>query len=155
MKDALTLALDEELFAIDARSVREIMEMVPVTRVPGAPAAVDAVINVRGRIVPLVDLRTAFGMTRRPPDLDTRIVVIEVDFQDEPLVVGLLADSVHDVAEIEDATIEAPPRIGMRWPAELVAGIGRRGDAFVILPDLTRIFCAIAGEAAPPQERAA
>ena len=156
MNDALTLRLDDEIFAIDARSVREILEMVPVTRVPGAPACMDAVINVRGRIVPLADLRVLFGMPRGPADVHTRIVVMELTLDEEAVVVGMIADAVHDVTDIAPATIQDAPRVGMRWPAEFVRGVGRRNDSFVILPNMERIFETIGGESAPllPQERA-
>ena len=127
---ALTLKLDDELFAIAAGSVREILDLVPITEVPNAPAFVGGLINVRGRVVPLADLRVTFDMSRPPPDADTRIVVVEVDIDGEPTVAGILADKVHDVTDIDAAMIQEAPRVGMRWPAEFVRGIGKRNGAF-------------------------
>lgn len=137
---ALTLRLQDELFAVEAGSVREILDLVPITEVPNAPAFVSGLINVRGRVVPLADLRVMFGMDRPEPDEDTRIVVMEIDVDGEPTVAGILADKVHDVTEIEAASIEEAPRVGMRWRPEFVRGIGKRNGTFIIIPDLGRIF---------------
>lgn len=138
--NALTLRMQDELFAIEAGSVREILDLVPITEVPNAPAFVTGLINVRGRVVPLADLRVMFDMDRPPPDQDTRIVVIEADIEGEPTVVGILADKVYDVTEIEAAAIQDAPKVGMRWRPEFVKGIGRRNGNFLVIPDLGRIF---------------
>lgn len=137
---ALTLRLQDELFAVEACSVREILDLVPITEVPNAPDFVGGLINVRGRVVPLADLRVMFGMDRPDPDQDTRIVVMEVDIDGEPTIAGILADKVHDVTDIEAASIEEAPRVGMRWRPEFIRGIGKRNGGFIIIPDLGRIF---------------
>lgn len=137
---ALTVGLHDEIFALQAETVREILDMVPVTAVPNSRAFVSGVINVRGRVVPLADLRVMFGMPCRPPDADTRIVVAEIELEGEPTLVGLIADKVHDVTEIDSASVEGTPRVGMRWPAEFIRGIGRLNDDFIIIPDMGRIF---------------
>ena len=137
---ALTLRLDDELFAIEAQSVREILDLVPVTEVPNASPFAAGLINVRGRVVPLTDLKVAFGMQGAEPDQDTRIVVIETEIEGEPSVVGILADKVYDVTDIEPAAIEEAPRVGMRWRPDFVRGIGKRQGNFIIIPDLNRIF---------------
>ncbi|BAI74404.1 chemotaxis protein (plasmid) [Azospirillum sp. B510] len=138
--EALTLGLGGELFAIDAHAVHEILDIVPQTEVPGAPPLVGHLINVRGKVVPLADLRIRFGMERTPPTIDTRIVVVEILLDDEPTVVGLLADKVHEVTSIAGASIEETPDIGMRWNSSLIKGIGKRGDDFIIIPDILRLF---------------
>ena len=137
---ALTLRLEDELFAIEAGSVREILDLVPVTDVPNASPFAAGLINVRGRVVPLADLKVAFGMHRAAQDQDTRIVVIETEIEGEPTVVGILADKVYDVTDIERAAIEDAPRVGMRWRPDYVRGIGKRNGNFIIIPDLNRIF---------------
>ena len=137
---ALTLGLDDELFAIEAGSVREILDLVPVTAVPNAAPFAAGLINVRGRVVPLTDLRVAFGMRRGAETADTRIVVIETEIGGEPSVVGILADKVYDVTDIEAAAIEDAPRVGMRWRPDYVRGIGKRRGDFIIIPDMRRIF---------------
>jgi purine-binding chemotaxis protein CheW len=137
---ALTIRLQDELFAVEAGSVREILDLVPITEVPNASPFVGGLINVRGRVVPLADLRVMFNMDRPDPDADTRIVVMEIDIEGEPAIVGILADKVHDVTDIETASIEEAPRVGMRWKPEFVAGIGKRNGQFVIIPDMNKIF---------------
>ncbi len=137
---ALTLRLQDELFAVEAESVREILDLVPITEVPNASPFVSGLINVRGRVVPLADLRVMFGMDRPEPDEDTRIVVMEIDVDREPTVVGILADKVHDVTDIEAASIDEAPKVGMRWRPEFIRGIGKRNGGFIIIPDLGRIF---------------
>ncbi len=137
---ALTLKLQDELFAVEAGSVREILDLVPITEVPNAPEFVGGLINVRGRVVPLADLRVMFGMDRPPSNQDTRIVVMEIDIDGEPTIAGILADKVHDVTDIEAASIEEAPKVGMRWRPEFIKGIGKRNGGFIIIPDLGRIF---------------
>ena len=154
---ALTLRLQDELFAVEAGSVREILDLVPITEVPNASPFVNGLINVRGRVVPLAALRVQFGPARPEPDQDTRIVVMEIDIDGEPTVAGILADKVHDVTEIEAASIEEAPKVGMRWRPEFVRGIGKRNGGFVIIPDLGRIFETQGARTAPAasEERSA
>jgi purine-binding chemotaxis protein CheW len=155
--NALTVRLEDELFAVEASRVREILELVPITEVPSAPAFAGGLINVRGRVVPLTDLRVMFGMERPEPDEDTRIVVMEVDIEGEPTIVGILADKVHDVTDIEAASIEEAPKVGMRWRPEFIKGIGKRNGGFIIIPDMDRIFETAAGRSpavATTEERA-
>jgi len=137
---ALTLELGEEVFAIAATSVREVLDLVPITVVPNAPAFAEGLINVRGRVVPLADLRVKFGMERRPPDADTRIVVSDIDLAGESMVVGILADKVHSVADLDLTGLAAPPDVGIRWRPEFVRGIATRDGEFIIVPDMGAIF---------------
>jgi purine-binding chemotaxis protein CheW len=154
--NALTLRMQDELFAIEAGSVREILDLVQITEVPNAPAFVAGLINVRGRVVPLADLRVMFDMDRPPPDQDTRIVVLETEIEGETTVVGILADKVYDVTDIEAAAIQEAPKVGMRWRPEFVKGIGKRNGTFIVIPDLGRIFETKGGRSAPvAEERAA
>jgi len=138
--EALTFSLGGEVFAIDAQVVREILDPIPVTEVPGAGNFVGGLINVRGRVVPLADIKVKFGMETTEATLDTRFVVVEIDVAGEPTTVGLLADKVHEVTEIGGGSIEDTPEIGMKWRAELIRGIGKRGSEFIIIPNIERIF---------------
>lgn len=135
----LTMALDGEVFAIEAEMVREILDLIPVTAVPNAQPFVGGLINVRGKVVPLVDLRIKFGLPPVPATIDTRIVVIEVAAGGGPMVIGILADKVFEVAEATAASLEAPPRIGMGLRAEFIRCIGKRDAGFVIVLDIERI----------------
>ncbi|MGE0743679.1 MAG: chemotaxis protein CheW [Rhodospirillales bacterium] len=138
--EVLTLGLGGEVFAIEAGAVREILDLVPVTEVPGARAYAGGVINVRGRIVPLADLRVQFGMPIVPPSVDTRIVVIEIDLDGDPTIVGILADKVYEVTQIAAAALEQAPRIGMRWRQDFIRYIGKWNDEFIVVPDINRIL---------------
>ncbi|WP_342029230.1 chemotaxis protein CheW [Sphingomonas sp. CFBP 13720] len=145
--EVLTFGMGGETFALDAVLVREILDMVPRTPVPGADALVGHVINFRGRVIPLADLRPAFGMERQDATPDSRIIVVELTIDDEPTLIGLTTDSVEEVATFDTATCEAPPAIGMRWPREHVRGLFKRDNGIVVLPDLHALFQMLAARA--------
>jgi purine-binding chemotaxis protein CheW len=136
----LMLGLQDEVFALESSTVREILDPVPVTEVPGARGFVGGVVNVRGKVVPLADLRVRFGMAATTSTIDTRIVVIEVYLDGDPTLVAILADKVYEVTEILAAALESPPPVGMHWRPEFIRFIGRHRDDFVIVPDMNRIF---------------
>ncbi len=136
----LSLTLDGQLFALDASCVREILDVTPVTEVPSANPFANGLINVRGKVLPLADLRHPLAMEKRGATIDTRIVVIEIDLGGDLTTVGILADKVHEVTDIPQASIEETPRIGMAWRPEFIRCIGKRGDDFVIVLDIARIF---------------
>jgi purine-binding chemotaxis protein CheW len=136
----LILELQGESFAIETRQVREILDPVPITTVPGADHAVDGLINVRGRVVPLADLRLTFGMPQQAAGSDARIVVIEVDIEGDPATIGIRADKVNEVTELAATSLESTPRIGLRWDAEFITCIGKRNGDFIAVLDIGRIF---------------
>lgn len=140
--EVLTMELQGELFAVEAAHVREILDMVTVTEVPHSDPFVNGLINVRGKVVVLADLRIRFGMERRPPTKDSRIVVLEVDIDGDPVTVGIRADRVHEVTEVAASELQQTPRIGMRWRPEFIRCIGKRGDDFMVVLDITRVFAA-------------
>lgn len=137
---ALTMRLGDEIFAVEANCVREILEIGTITSVPNAPDFVGGLINVRGTVVPLADLRVSFNMPRPVADEDTRIVVMEIEIEGEKTVAGVLADKVHDVTDLDAASMEPAPRIGMRWPQGFVRAIAKRDNQFIIVPDVNEIF---------------
>ncbi len=136
----LILELQGESFAIETAQVREILDPVPITAVPGADEAVNGLINVRGRVVPLADLRLIFGMPQEEEGRDARIVVIEVPIDGDPTTIGIRADKVNEVTELAAASLEATPRIGLRWEPEFITCIGKRNDGFVAVLDMGRIL---------------
>ncbi len=138
--EVLTLGLDGHVFAIEAAHVLEILDLVPVTEVPGASPFVNGLINVRGKVVPLADLRHKFGMERTPSTIDTRIVVVEVDLDGSLTTVGLIADKVYEVTEIAAAAVEETPKVGMTWRPEFIRCIGKRGDDFIVVLDSEAVF---------------
>ncbi len=143
MLEVLTFDLGGQTVAVEAAIVREIVDLLPETTVPGAPAMVASVCNFRGRVVPLADLRLAFGMEPGVATADSRIVVIEIEHAGEPLLVGLKTDRVHEVASFAEAMAEEPPAIGLRWRREHLRGLVRHQGDIVILPDLGAIFATI------------
>ena len=136
----ITFRLGEELFAVNVNQVREVLEVSPITRVPTAPAHMRGVVNVRGKAIPVVDLRLRFGLPRGVDTVGTRIIVLELEMDGEALVLGGIADSVHEVIEIEPGSIDPPPRIAMRWRTEFIQGMGKRGDDFIIILDVNAVF---------------
>ena len=136
----ITFKLGDELFAINVAQVREVLELPQITKVPTAPDYMRGVVNVRGKAIPVVDLRLKFGLPSTPDTVNSRIVVLELELDGETTVVGGIADSVHEVIELEAGQINPPPRIAMRWRTELIQGMGKRGDEFIIILDINRVF---------------
>ncbi|QTA88326.1 Chemotaxis protein CheW [Desulfonema magnum] len=136
----LTFKLGDEVFALDVAQVREVLDLTTITKVPRTPDFMRGVINVRGSVVPVVDLRLKFGLSETEGTLDTRIVVMELSLDGEITVIGAIADSVHEVLEIGPDQIEKPPKIGSRWRTEFIKGIGKQDEQFIIILDIERIF---------------
>lgn len=140
MVQYITFKLDEEVFALDVAKVREILEYTGITKVPQTPDFMRGVINLRGSVVPVIDLRLKFGMTPTERTVSTCIIVVEVELEEENLVLGLLADSVQEVIEMEPAQIEAAPRIGTHLDTDFIKGMGKHGNRFVMILDIDKIF---------------
>ncbi|WP_238366463.1 chemotaxis protein CheW [Mesobacterium pallidum] len=136
----VTFSLGGELVAIPTAVLREVIEPGTITRVPNAPGFAAALINVRGMVVPLTDLRIPLRMPVRPPDVDTRILVLDLVLDDMPCVVGMLAELVHEVTEVTGTSLDDVPDVGARWPRHFVQAIGRKNGRFFIIPDLDAIF---------------
>ncbi|MDX3927780.1 MAG: chemotaxis protein CheW [Shinella sp.] len=136
----LTFNLNGETFAIEATFVREILDLLPETRVPGSMPFVSSVINFRGKVIPLADIRLAFGMEATEPTIDSRIVVIELNLDDEPTLIGIRTDKVYEVTTLAKVASEAPPSVGMRWRADYIDCLVKRGGEFIILPNIKAIF---------------
>jgi purine-binding chemotaxis protein CheW len=149
--EVLMLNLSGEIFAVEAVHVREILDLVPVSEVPHSPPFVSGLINVRGKVVPLADLRIRFGMEERPDTVDTRIVVLEFDLDGEPIIAGIRADKVYEVTQISATSLQETPRIGMRWRPEFIRCIGKRGDDFMAVLDVARVFSTGASGAPLPE----
>lgn len=138
----LTFRLADEIFAFDVAKVREILEITTITKIPQSPEFMRGVINLRGNVVPVIDLRLNFGMQRTEQTINTCIIVVEVNLQGEVLVLGVLADSVQEVVEMEPESIEPSPRLGTRLNTEFIKGMGKIENNFVMILDIDRIFSA-------------
>ncbi len=136
----LTFNLAEELFALDIGKVREVLDYTTVTRVPGTPEFMRGVINLRGSVVPVVDMRLKFGLPATEQGVNTCIIIVEVAVDGETTVLGAMADAVQEVLELEPDRIEPPPRIGTRLNIEFIRGMGRRDEEFMIILDIDRVF---------------
>ncbi|ANK93121.1 MULTISPECIES: chemotaxis protein CheW [Rhizobium] len=138
--EVLTFDLNGETFALEAAIVQEILDLLPETAVPGSQPFVASVINFRGKVIPLADLRLAFGMEAAEATIDSRFIVIEINLQGEPTLVGLRTDKVNEVTTLAKTASEAPPSVGMRWRADYINCLVKRGGEFIILPNLQAIF---------------
>src|SRR5208337_5346429 len=140
IRQYLTFQLGDEVFALDVSHVREILELTTVTKVPKTPEYMRGVINLRGSVVPVLDMRLKFGLSRTEKTVDTCIIVVEVFFEDESTIIGAVVDSVQEVLELEPDQIEPAPRIGTQLKTEFIKGMGKRDDRFIILLDIDKIF---------------
>lgn len=138
----LTFKLSEEIFAIDVAKVREVLEFSTITKVPRTPEFMSGVINLRGNVVPVVDLRLCFEMSKTEKTVNTCIVVVEVLLEGEPTVIGALADSVEEVLDLEPDQIQPAPKIGTQIHTDFIKGMGKRDAQFVMILDIDRVFSA-------------
>jgi len=136
----LTFNLNGETFAIEAIVVQEILDLLPETVVPGSMPFVGSVINFRGKVIPLADIRLAFGMIATETTIDSRIIVIELDIESEPTLIGIRTDKVNEVTTLAKVASEPPPSVGMRWRADYINCLVKRGGEFIIVPNLQAIF---------------
>ncbi|KPH66300.1 MULTISPECIES: chemotaxis protein CheW [Novosphingobium] len=143
--EVLTFNLGEETFALEATLVREILDLLPETRVPGAAPLLGSVVNFRGKIIPIADLRLAFAMPAAEATVDSRIVVIETEAEGETFQIGIRTDKVHEVTTLRQSASESPPAVGLRWRRDFVRELVRRQDGVVVLPDLAAIFRSLVG----------
>ena len=138
----LTFKMADEIFAFDVAKVREILELISITKVPQTPEFMRGVINLRGSVVPVIDLRLNFGMQCTENTVNTCIIVVEVNLDGEAIVLGILADSVQEVVEMEPDLIEPPPRLGTKLKTEFIKGMGKVEDNFVMILDIDKVFSA-------------
>ena len=138
----LTFKLADEVFALDISKVREVLDFTTVTKVPRTPEFMRGVINLRGSVVPVVDLRLKFGMTRTENSVNTCVIITEVTVDGDTAVLGALADSVQEVLDLDAEHIAPPPKIGTKLRTEFIEGMGKRDDQFIIILDIDKVFSA-------------
>jgi purine-binding chemotaxis protein CheW len=136
----VTFSLGEELFGVEVTRTREILSLTPVTKVPQTPDYLLGVINLRGQVVPVVDMRLKLGMVAGAETEDTCIIVVDVLVDGETITVGALADAVREVMDIRSDQIEPPPRLGTRLNTEFINGMGKVDEQFMILLNIDKIF---------------
>jgi purine-binding chemotaxis protein CheW len=140
MTQYLTFILSDEVFALDIAKVREVLDFTTVTKVPRTPEFMRGVINLRGSVVPVVDLRLKFGMPKTENGVNTCVIITEVTVDGDTTVLGALADSVQEVLDLEPANIAPAPRIGAKLRTDFIKGMGKRDDRFIIILDVDKVF---------------
>ena len=138
----LTFKLGDELFGVDVSKAREVLDYSEVTHVPQMPGYMLGVINLRGSVVPVINLRKKFGMVDSEQTIDTCIIVIEIEIDGDVIVVGTMVDAVQEVLDLTEAQIEPPPRLGTKLNTEFIKGMGNIDDQFLIILDIDRVFTA-------------
>ncbi|MCO6188608.1 chemotaxis protein CheW [Rhizobium sp. L1K21] len=136
----LTFSLNGEIFAIEATVVQEILDLLPETNVPGSLPFVGSVINFRGKVIPLADIRLAFGMEASNVTIDSRIIVTELEIDGEQTLIGIRTDRVYEVTRLSVNASEPPPIVGMRWRPDYIHALVKRDGEFIIVPNLLAIF---------------
>jgi len=136
----LTFTLDQERYAVEISKVREVLEFISCNRVPRTPEHVRGMINLRGNIVPVIDLRLKLGLGRTERTVNTCVIITDIQVDGEPLILGALADSVQEVIELESTAIAQPPKMGTRVDTRFIRGMGKREDQFLIILDIERVL---------------
>ena len=134
----LTFDLGRETFAMDIRSVREIIQFGPITVVPLMPEFVRGVINLRGAVVPVIDLQSRFGRANAQVGKKTCIVIFDAVTEDDKVSLGLMVDAVSEVIDIKDDCIEPPPQFGTSIDRDFIRGMGKVGNNFIVILELER-----------------
>jgi purine-binding chemotaxis protein CheW len=138
----LTFRLGTEIFATEVSKVREVLDFTTITEIPRTPEFMSGVINLRGSVVPVVDMRLCLEMSRTERTTNTCIVVLEVLLENESIVIGALADSVEEVIDLEPDQIRPAPRIGSQIRTDFIKGMGKRDQQFITILDIDRVFSA-------------
>jgi purine-binding chemotaxis protein CheW len=136
----LSFMLGEEVFALDITKVREVLDFTSVTKVPQTPDFMRGVINLRGSVVPVVDMRLKFGMTETEKTVNTCIIIVEVTLENDSVVIGALADSVREVFDLEPDQVEPAPKIGTQLNTEFLRGMGKKNEEFILILDIDNVF---------------
>lgn len=138
----LTFKLGDEVFAVDIAKVREVLDFTTVTKVPRTPEFMRGVINLRGSVVPVVDLRLKFGMSKTENGVNTCVIITDVTVDGDTTILGALADSVQEVLDLDAEHIAPAPKIGTKLRTEFIKGMGKRDDRFIIILDVDKVFSA-------------
>jgi purine-binding chemotaxis protein CheW len=138
----LTFKLSDEVFALDITKVREVLDFTAITKVPRTPEFMRGVINLRGSVVPVVDMRLKFRMSKTEQSVNTCIIIVEVAVDQETTILGCLADSVQEVMDLEPDQILPAPKIGTKLNTEFIKGMGKKDDHFIIILDIDKVFSA-------------
>jgi len=136
----MTFRLGNEDYGIEILKVQEIIQMLPITIVPRAPEHMRGVINLRGKVIPVIDLRNKFGLEPCEDSTETCIIVVQVETSTIPLTIGITIDAVKEVLDIKPPQIEAPPSMGASVDSAFIMGMGKINDTVKILLDIDKVL---------------
>ncbi|HQO23472.1 MAG TPA: chemotaxis protein CheW, partial [Spirochaetota bacterium] len=136
----LTFLLDSKLFAFDVLKTREVLSIVDITPIPGTPDYMTGVLNLRGSVVPVIDLRKKFGLRETAYTENTSIVIVEAASGSELVIVGALVDAVRGVRRFEENQLEPPPKVGMKLNLDLIYAIGKTEKDFVLILNVDKVL---------------
>lgn len=136
----ITFSLDEEVYAIEVSGIESILEYTKLTKLPGTDDSVIGVLNLRGKALPVIDLRTIFNIRESGTTPDTAIIVMLIENEDKITAIGGLVDSVKEVIEITPDMIQAAPKVGLKVDNAFISGIAKHNDHFIIVLDINRVL---------------
>lgn len=136
----LTFHLGQEIFAVNVNNLLSILELTKITKVPHSPSYMKGIINLRGMVLPVVDMRSRFDMEEKDYDTNTCILVLELSKNDEHFRIGAIVDNVNEVIEFEQDQISPPPFIGQKSFSDFLIGMAQKGDDFVMVLDVELLF---------------
>lgn len=140
LESYLTFMMDQEVFAVSVTKVTELLEMLPVTHVPRAPEFMRGVINLRGAVVPVIDTRIKFSLPAIPDTINTCIIVMTIQMDDELVKVGAIVDAVSEVIEITADTVLPLPAVGNKNSMKFIQGVIKMDERFIMILDVDRVF---------------
>jgi purine-binding chemotaxis protein CheW len=140
MNSYLSFKLGDEFFAVHVSKVLNILEMLPITKVPKSHESIIGVINLRGSVLAVVDIRMKFELANSEYSKDTCILVLQVVVNEEQIEAGAVVDSVHAVLEVDETQILPPPSVGVKFKSEFITGIIKHDERFIMVVDIDKLF---------------
>jgi purine-binding chemotaxis protein CheW len=140
IKSYLTFRLGEEVYACHVNKLLSILEIPKITEIPGAPKYMKGIIDLRGKVLPLIDTKIKLYMPPVEFTKDTCIVVMDINYENENLLIGILVDAVLEVMEFEEDKILPPPNLGKKYHSKFIYGIVKKEDKFIMLLDIDLLF---------------
>ena len=140
IKSYLTFVLGEEVFACHVNKLLHILEIPYITDIPGSPNYMKGIINLRGKVLPVIDTKIKMGMPPTEFTKDTCIVVMDIDLDNDSLLVGALVDSVQEVLEFDTDKMLPAPNLGSKYHSDFITGIVRKDEKFIMVLDIDMVF---------------
>jgi purine-binding chemotaxis protein CheW len=140
IKSYLTFVLGEEVFACHVNKLLHILEIPYITDIPGSPPYMKGIINLRGKVLPVIDTKIKLGMPPTEFTKDTCIVVMDINLDNDSLLVGALVDSVQEVLEFDSDKMLPAPNLGSKYHSDFITGIVRRNEKFIMVLDIDMVF---------------